>query len=76
MAEVLGTTTVNGGKATLTRKRCDDCGLAFVVGPNEERERCIDCDPPDDDTNLLSVGRDSSLRPTSEKNYHGGGYRD
>ena len=66
--------TVNGGKTNLLKQRCRSCELLFVQGPNDGREECVDCDPPDDGTDL-TVGRDWK-RPRSEASYHGVGYRD
>ena len=69
------TRTVNGGKTTLTGKPCSACGLTFWQGPNDCREECVDCNPPDDGTEDATVGRDYK-RPQSESQYHGAGYRD
>lgn len=61
--------------ARAIKKRCTGCEMVFVQLPSQHRTQCVECDPPDDDDGL-TVGRDSLARPASEKNYHGGGYRD
>ncbi len=75
MSQILETRKLNNGRTTLVSKRCPSCSLVFWQQQHQHREQCVDCDPPDDDA-ALTVGRDSMARPASEKNYHGGGYRD